>query len=294
MLQGILCQSLLVAKGGKGRCLCVEVMVPNAAIRNLIREDKVHQLYSVMQTGQAGSGMQTFNQSLADLYIHNKIDMETAMARSSMPDELQELINRNVTLGGRQMNVPAPGMPGGPAYDWQDIAAIALAPAPYEKWLTCRIAMEEYGHHVHFRRASEDDGQTFAHVLQPHAAARPRHGIGVSRVLHRNRQPIPAPHDVERHVRRCIRDSGLTVVGTSQPPASQTAQQLVWNLGALNAGAQGQIVITTTVGGAGGRTLINTADITGQAGSFGHHAELSTTVSFFKQYLPVVLKAAAP
>ena len=88
--------------------------------------------------------------------------------------------------------------------------------------------------------------------------------------------------------------SGLTVVGTSQPPASQTAQQLVWNLDTLNAGAQGQIVITTTVGGAGGRTLINTADITGQAGSFGHHAELSTTVSFIKQYLPVVLKAAAP
>jgi hypothetical protein len=88
--------------------------------------------------------------------------------------------------------------------------------------------------------------------------------------------------------------SGLTVVGTSRPPASQTPQQLVWNLDTLNAGAQGQIVITTTVGGAGGRTLINTADIKGQADSFGHHAELSTTVSFFKQYLPIVLKAAAP
>ena len=95
--------------------LCVEVMVPNAAIRNLIREDKIHQMYSVMQTGQAGSGMQTFNQSLADLYIHGKIDMETALARSSMPEELQELINRNVTLGGRQMNAPqAPGQLGGP------------------------------------------------------------------------------------------------------------------------------------------------------------------------------------
>jgi twitching motility protein PilT len=114
VLQGILCQSLLVARGGKGRVICVEVMVPNAAIRNLIREDKIHQMYSVMQTGQGGSGMQTFNQSLADLYIHGKVDLETAMARSSMPEELQELINRNVTLGGRQMNAPSSGMPGSP------------------------------------------------------------------------------------------------------------------------------------------------------------------------------------
>jgi twitching motility protein PilT len=108
VLQGILCQSLLVTRDGKGRCLCVEIMVPNAAIRNLIREDKIHQLYSVMQTGQSGSGMQTFNQSLADLYLRQKIDLETAMARSSMPEELQELINRNVTLASRQVQGQAP------------------------------------------------------------------------------------------------------------------------------------------------------------------------------------------
>ena len=106
VLQGILCQSLLATKDGKGRCLAVEIMVPNPAIRNLIREDKVHQLYSVMQTGQAGSGMQTFNQSLADLYLKGKLDLETALARSSMPEELQELINRNVTLQSRKINVP--------------------------------------------------------------------------------------------------------------------------------------------------------------------------------------------
>jgi twitching motility protein PilT len=107
VLQGILCQSLLATKDGKGRCLAVEIMVPNAAIRNLIREDKVHQLYSVMQTGQSGSGMQTFNQSLADLYLKGKLDLETAIARSSYPDELQELINRNITLQGRKVNVPS-------------------------------------------------------------------------------------------------------------------------------------------------------------------------------------------
>ncbi len=108
VLQGILCQALLPTRDGKGRCLTVEIMIPNAAIRNLIREDKVHQIYSVMQTGQAGSGMQTFNQSLADLYLKGKLDLETAISRSSQPDELQELINRGVTLGSRQMNVGGP------------------------------------------------------------------------------------------------------------------------------------------------------------------------------------------
>ncbi len=111
VLQGILCQALLPTRDKKNRCLTVEIMVPNAAIRNLIREDKVHQIYSIMQTGQAGSGMQTFNQSLADLYLRGKLDLETAMARSSMPDELQELINRNVTLQGRRTG---PGMPTAP------------------------------------------------------------------------------------------------------------------------------------------------------------------------------------
>jgi len=118
VLQGILCQALLPTRDGKGRCLTVEIMIPNAAIRNLIREDKIHQLYSVMQTGQSGSGMQTFNQSLADLYLRGKLDMETAMSRSSQPDELQELINRGVTLGSRQMTASGPGgvpiRPAGP------------------------------------------------------------------------------------------------------------------------------------------------------------------------------------
>jgi len=74
--------------------LAIEVMVPNAAIRNLIREDKVHQIYSQMQVGQSKFGMQTFNQSLASLYFKRLISMQTAMARSSYPDELQEIIAR--------------------------------------------------------------------------------------------------------------------------------------------------------------------------------------------------------
>ncbi|HTD24214.1 MAG TPA: type IV pilus twitching motility protein PilT [Terriglobales bacterium] len=106
VLEGILCQSLLAKVGGQGRCMAMEIMVPNAAIRNLIREDKIHQIYSAMQSGQDKFGMQTFNQSLATLYFQKQITLEIAMQRSSMPDELQEMINRGVGLVTKQ-NTPA-------------------------------------------------------------------------------------------------------------------------------------------------------------------------------------------
>ncbi len=94
VLEGILCQSLLPRASGKGRALAMEILVPTAAIRNLIREDKVHQIYGMMQAGQAKHGMQTFNQSLAALYFKRLISLQTALARSSHADELQEIINR--------------------------------------------------------------------------------------------------------------------------------------------------------------------------------------------------------
>ena len=94
VLEGILCQALLPRTGGKGRALAMEILVPSAAIRNLIREDKVHQIYGMMQAGQAKHGMQTFNQSLAALYFRRTITLETAMSRSSHPEELQEIIAR--------------------------------------------------------------------------------------------------------------------------------------------------------------------------------------------------------
>ena len=71
--------------------------MPNSAIRNLIREDKVHQIYGMMQAGQAKYGMQTFNQALASLYFKRMITLQTALTRSSYPDELQELIARGPT-----------------------------------------------------------------------------------------------------------------------------------------------------------------------------------------------------
>lgn len=112
VLEGILCQSLLSRRDGRGRALTIEIMIPNSGIRNLIREDKIHQLYSMMQTGQSTHGMQTFNQSLANLYFKNIITLETALGRSSNPDELMDIISRGAPTSpgqaqaGRQQGRP--------------------------------------------------------------------------------------------------------------------------------------------------------------------------------------------
>jgi twitching motility protein PilT len=106
VLEGIICQSLLPRATGQGRCVALEILIPNAAIRNLIREDKVHQIYSMMQTGQAKFGMQTFNQSLSSLYFRRQITLQTALSASSIPDELQDMINRGA--GALNAGAPAP------------------------------------------------------------------------------------------------------------------------------------------------------------------------------------------
>jgi twitching motility protein PilT len=98
VLEGIVCQTLLQRASGKGRSLACEILIPSAAIRNLIREDKVHQIYSMMQAGQVKHGMQTFNQSLATLYHRRLITLQTALSYSSYPDELQDMINRGVGM----------------------------------------------------------------------------------------------------------------------------------------------------------------------------------------------------
>src|SRR5438093_1216480 len=105
VLEGILCQALLPKASGSGRAMAMEILIPNAAIRNLIREDKIHQIYSSMQTGQEKFGMQTFNQSLASLYFSKQIALQTALNRSSNPEELQDMINRGPSLLQR---TPAP------------------------------------------------------------------------------------------------------------------------------------------------------------------------------------------
>jgi twitching motility protein PilT len=94
VLEGVLSQTLLPKTNAQGRALALEIMVPNPAIRNLIREDKVHQIYSSMQTGQNQYGMQTMNQSLCELYMKRFISYEEAIGRSSYPDELISMIER--------------------------------------------------------------------------------------------------------------------------------------------------------------------------------------------------------
>jgi len=105
VLEGILCQSLLPSADGKGRIMAAEILIPNPAIRNLIREDKIHQIYSAMQLGQEKFGMQTFNQSLCSLYSQRLITLETAFAHSGNADELQDMIDRSSAAGavGHQM-----------------------------------------------------------------------------------------------------------------------------------------------------------------------------------------------
>jgi len=97
VLEGIVCQALLPKANG-GRVVSLEILIPTPAIRNLIREDKVHQIYSAMQTGQEKVGMQTANQSLASLHLSGKITIETALLASSNREELQEMINRGVGI----------------------------------------------------------------------------------------------------------------------------------------------------------------------------------------------------
>ncbi|HEX3763747.1 MAG TPA: type IV pilus twitching motility protein PilT [Kofleriaceae bacterium] len=100
VLEGVVTQTLIPRVGGAGRVLASEVLIPNAAIRNLIREDKLHQIYSQMQIGQSKFGMQTMNQSLLDLYMKKLISLEDCLGHSSEVDELKTMIlNAGGSLG---------------------------------------------------------------------------------------------------------------------------------------------------------------------------------------------------
>jgi len=116
VLEGILCQALLPKAAGGGRVMALEILVPNPAIRNLIREDKIHQIYSTMQTGQDKFGMQTFNQALATLYHKRQITLDVAMMRTSNADELKDLIDRGSGLNEAYAGQGKPPTPGGSPY----------------------------------------------------------------------------------------------------------------------------------------------------------------------------------
>jgi twitching motility protein PilT len=111
VLEGVISQLLLPRAGTPGRVLALEVLVPNAAIRNLIREDKVHQIYSQMQVGQAKHGMQTLNQCLFALYSRRLISLEEAYGRSNEVEELRGMIEGRTPTGaqgGGAQGSPAP------------------------------------------------------------------------------------------------------------------------------------------------------------------------------------------
>jgi len=104
VLEGVISQQLISRSDDKGRCLALEIMVVTPAIRNLIREDKIHQIYSQMQVGQSKFGMQTMNQSLFTLVQKKDITAEEALGRSSDPEELKQMFMRtNVQTGTRSV-----------------------------------------------------------------------------------------------------------------------------------------------------------------------------------------------
>ncbi len=104
VLEGIVCQALLPKASGHGRVAALEILIATPAIRNLIRDDKIHQIYGTMQTGQEKLGMQTMNQSLSRLVEKKIITRDVALASSSFRDELNTILERGAAAA-------RPGMP---------------------------------------------------------------------------------------------------------------------------------------------------------------------------------------
>ncbi len=94
VLQAVFCQQLIPRSNGRGRALALEIMIANSAIRSLIREGKVHQLYTIIQTG-GKVGMRTMNQALFELYQRNEITFDEAVAHSVDPDDLKHMFSRS-------------------------------------------------------------------------------------------------------------------------------------------------------------------------------------------------------
>src|SRR6266536_2529488 len=106
-LEGVVTQALLPTADGQGRVPALEILFPDDAVRNLIRQAKVEQVYSVMQTGTA-KGMQTMEQSLSDLTLRGVITLEAAIGRSSRPEQLFGLLERaGFDVSSEQASVPS-------------------------------------------------------------------------------------------------------------------------------------------------------------------------------------------
>jgi twitching motility protein PilT len=112
VLQGVVSQQLLPRHNAPGRVLALEILVPNPAIRNLIREDKVHQIYSSMQVGQEKYQMQTLNQSLFSLFQRRLISQEEATGRSVEPEELRMMMEGRTAMATPGTQGPLQGRRG--------------------------------------------------------------------------------------------------------------------------------------------------------------------------------------
>jgi twitching motility protein PilT len=109
VLEGVLSQQLIPTADGRGRAMALEIMVTTPAIRNLIREEKLHQIYSAMQAGHK-FGMQTMNQALVDLINKRRITREEGLNRSTLPEELEQLLKSAPASGpGAAPATPAAG-----------------------------------------------------------------------------------------------------------------------------------------------------------------------------------------
>ena len=127
------------------------MLIPTPAIRNLIRDDKVHQIYSTMQTGQEKFGMQTMNQSLATLYQKRLITLDTAMAASSLKDELEQMISRGAgVVPGAGMARPGAGLPPRARRDRRDDGDVRRA----TRDVNVRRAMAAVRQHRHRQLAT--------------------------------------------------------------------------------------------------------------------------------------------
>ena len=100
VLTAVLTQCLVPRASGVGRAMAMEILIPNTAIRSLIRDDKIHQIYGQMQMGQQKFGMQTMNQALYSLYQQRVITLDDAMVFSHDPDELRDVISGKTRTGG--------------------------------------------------------------------------------------------------------------------------------------------------------------------------------------------------
>jgi twitching motility protein PilT len=100
VLEAVVCQQLVPKMNG-GQALAAELMIPNSAIRNLIRDDKIHQIYSQMQVGQTRHGMQTINQALFELVSRHQVSADVAVTKSSDVDELRALLLGKATQSPR-------------------------------------------------------------------------------------------------------------------------------------------------------------------------------------------------